>query len=337
MTTIRDVAALAKVSVATVSRVLNNKKYVNPDTEQKVLEAMKQLNYKPNSIARGLSGKKMNVIALIIPSIINPFFPELARGVEDIAHKHGYSVFLCNSDDQKSKEDSYIELLKSRSIDGIIFSSSQQDKEDIREFKNSKIPLVLMDRAVGTNGGSTVRANNKEGVKKAVEHLLQTGSSKIAHIYGPQNISTAKERLMMFEEIVSEYEWFTPTLMVPGDFSVEGGKEAIKTLMKRHPDIDGIFAGNDLMAIGALKQLHKLGIQVPEQITVCGFDGIQTTQMTHPEISTVAQPIYEMGKVAAKILINKIEGVTDDKVIHEFDVQLIKRESTARKIFSKTE
>lgn len=337
MTTIRDVATLAKVSVATVSRVINKKKYVHSDTEQKVLQAMKQLNYKPNSIARGLSGKSMNVIGLIIPSIINPFFPELARGVEDVAHKHGYTVILCNSDDQKSKEKSYIELLKSRSIDGIIFSSSTLSHDDVGKIKDNKIPLVLMDRAGNSDKYSTIRINNKEGVKLAVDHLLQEGCSKIAHIYGPQDISTARERLKMFEEIASVYEWYTPTLMVPGNFSIEGGRKAVEMLIDRHPDVDGIFAGNDLMAVGALKQLHQLGIKVPDQIIICGFDGIQISQMTHPELSTVAQPIYEMGKKAAETLINEIEGLTAGNQIHEFDVQLIKRDSTARKSNFKNE
>jgi LacI family transcriptional regulator len=326
--TIRDVARLAGVSVATVSRVINNRGYINRETEKKVREAMQKLQYEPNQVARGLAGKRTMTIALILPDISNPFFPELARAVEDVAGRNGYTVILCNSDDLGTKEKSYIEVLRKKYIDGIIFASNTLGTEEIEQMREYNIPLVMLDRAPSTDGCSVVRAKNREGARLAVNHLLEVGCKKIAHIYGPPELHTAKNRLIGYEETVKAYPWYSPTLMVPGYFTIEGGMKATATLLKVHPDVDGIFAGNDSMAIGVLKELHRLGIDVPNKVAVCGFDGINLTKITQPELTTIAQPIYEMGKIAGDILIKKINGLMDDDCIYELDVSLIKRGST---------
>ncbi|MGC5324323.1 LacI family DNA-binding transcriptional regulator [Brevibacillus sp. SYSU BS000544] len=330
MATIRDVAKLAGVSVATVSRVLNKNGYVNIETEQKVTNAIKQLQYEPNAVARGLAGKQTGTIALILPDISNPFFPEVARGVEDVAHSHGYTVILCNSDDQGSKERSYIEVLKKKYIDGIIFASSTLEDEDITQMRKSNIPLVLLDRAPNKESCSVVRVKNYEGAQLAVQHLLEIGCNRIAHIYGPQDMITARQRLSGYEDAVKSFDWFSPSLMVEGNFRIDGGQQAIETLINRHPDIDGLFAGNDLMAVGAVKALTRLGKKVPEDIAVIGFDGIGLTEIVEPELTTIAQPIYEMGRLAATTLIQKITGERIDNQIRELDVKLIVRDSTNR-------
>lgn len=330
LATIRDVAKLAGVSVATVSRVLNKNGYVNIETEQKVTNAIKQLQYEPNAVARGLAGKQTGTIALILPDISNPFFPEVARGVEDVAHSHGYTVILCNSDDQGSKERSYIEVLKKKYIDGIIFASSTLEDEDITQMRKSNIPLVLLDRAPNKESCSVVRVKNYEGAQLAVQHLLEIGCNRIAHIYGPQDMITARQRLSGYEDAVKSFDWFSPSLMVEGNFRIDGGQQAIETLINRHPDIDGLFAGNDLMAVGAVKALTRLGKKVPEDIAVIGFDGIGLTEIVEPELTTIAQPIYEMGRLAATTLIQKITGERIDNQIRELDVKLIVRDSTNR-------
>lgn len=329
MPTIRDVAALAKVSVATVSRVINKKGYVSAKSEQAVLRAMEQLNYEPNSVAQVLAGKKMRAIALVLPDISNPFFPELARAVEDVAHKRGFTVFLCNSDGDEDKERAYVEALRRRSIDGIIFAASKISEDAVREMKKANTPLVMMDRATMEGNYSNVRSNNQAGAQLAVEHLLRQGCRKIAHIHGPLDILTARVRQEVYEEQVRRFDWFAPTLMEPGYFSIAGGRIAVKQLMSRHPDIDGIFAGNDLMAIGALKELHLMDVQVPQQIKICGYDGIQYTEVAEPEITTIVQPIYEMGAMASRILLDKIEGIINHDELYELDVELVERASTA--------
>ncbi|NGQ96707.1 LacI family transcriptional regulator [Brevibacillus sp. SYP-B805] len=331
MATIRDVAKLAGVSVATVSRVLNKNGYVNNKTEEKVLKAIAQLNYEPNAVARGLAGKQTGTIALILPDIANPFFPEMARGVEDVAQAYGYTVILCNSDDQGHKEKSYIEMLKKKYIDGIIFASNTLGQADVEQMRRNNIPLVVLDRAPTRQLCSVIRSQNYEGARLAVRHLLEMGCRKIAHIYGPQELITAKKRLLGYEESVKHFPWYTPSLMVPGHFRVDGGLRAVKELFEKHPDIDGIFCGNDLMAIGALKGLYQLGVRVPEDVALIGFDGIGLTEITQPELSTVAQPIYEMGSLAAKVLIETIEtGVTEPR-LYELEVALVARDSTKRR------
>jgi LacI family transcriptional regulator len=331
MATIRDVAKLAGVSVATVSRVLNKNGYVNKETEQKVMKAIEQLHYEPNAVARGLAGKRTGTIALILPDITNPFFPEMARGVEDVAHAHGYTVILCNSDDQGHKERSYIEVLKKKYIDGIIFASHTLGQEDVEQMRRSKIPLVVLDRAPNQQLCSVIRSRNFEGAKRAVRHLLDVGCKKIAHIYGPQDLITAKERLLGYEEAVRNFPWYSPSLLVPGFFRVDGGLQAVKELLQKHPDVDGIFAGNDLMAIGALKGLHQLGVRVPDDVALIGFDGIGLTEMTQPELSTIAQPIYDMGALAARMLIGKIEQGSEEVRLCELEVTLVQRDSTRRR------
>jgi LacI family transcriptional regulator len=330
LATIRDVARLAGVSVATVSRVLNKNGYVNKETEQKVAKAIEQLSYEPNAVARGLAGKRTGTIALILPDISNPFFPEIARGVEDAAQAHGFTVILCNSDDLGQKEKSYIEVLKKRYIDGIIFASNTLGPDDAEQMNRNKIPMVVLDRAPSSQVCSVVRSKNCEGAKLAVNHLLDAGCKKIAHIYGPQEYITAKERLDGYEAAVRRFPWFSPSLMVPGYFRIDGGVQAVEELLAKHPDVDGIFAGNDLMAIGALKGLHRMGISVPDDVAICGFDGVGLTEITEPELTTVAQPIYEMGALAARVLIETIEKGLKDARVYELDVKLVQRNSTRR-------
>ncbi|OLN26714.1 LacI family DNA-binding transcriptional regulator [Desulfosporosinus metallidurans] len=330
MATIRDVARLAGVSVATVSRVINQKDSVNSETAGQVLKAIEQLQYEPNAVARGLAGKKMGIIALILPDILNPFFPALARGVEDVAHKKGLTVILGNSDDLGLKESSYIKVLKKKYVDGFIIASNTIREEDVESLKREGIPVVLLDRGLNTATCPVIRSNNREGAKLALHHLMEQGCQRIAHIYGPQEFFTARERLLGYEEVVGELEGYSPSLMVSGNFDIESGRKAVEQLLARHPDVDGIFAGNDLMAVGALKALHERGIRVPEEVKVCGFDGIGLTEITEPELTTVAQPIYEMGGLAARILLDEIERGIRENTIIELDVTLIPRKSTQK-------
>ncbi len=330
MATIRDVARLAGVSVATVSRVINQKDSVNSETAGQVLKAIEQLHYVPNAVARGLAGKKMGIIVLILPDILNPFFPALARGVEDVAHKKGLTVILGNSDDLGIKESSYIKVLREKYVDGFIFASNTIREEDVESLRNDRIPIVLLDRGLNTASCPVIRSNNREGAKLAVQHLIVQGCQKIAHIYGPQEFITARDRLLGYEEVAGRLKGYSPSLMVSGNFDIESGRKAVEQLIARHPDLDGIFAGNDLMAVGALKALHDRGIRVPEQVKVCGFDGIGLTEITEPELTTVAQPVYEMGALAARILLDEIESGIRENTLRELDVRLIPRKSTRK-------
>lgn len=330
MATIRDVAQLSGVSVSTVSRVLNKSGYVNQETEHKVNLAIQTLQYEPSAVARGLASKRSRTIALILSNMMNPFFPELARAVEEVARTFGYTVFFGSSDDQADKEQAYIEIFRQRYVDGIIFSSHTLGMDEALRLNSSHIPYIVLDRAPSDEVCSVVRSNNRAGARLAVQHLLDRGCSKIAHICGPQGIRTAQERLRGYEDIVKHLPWYSPSLLIPGNFLLDGGITAAEQMMERHPDVDGVFVGNDLMAVGVLKSLLRMGIQVPEQVAICGFDGIQLTEATEPEITTVAQPIYELGALATRLLIQKINGEAVANSLHELDVTLIPRASTRK-------
>lgn len=331
MATIRDVAKLSGVSVATISRVLNKNGYVTPETEIKVTNAIKELNYTPNAVARGLASKRTNTIALVVPDITNPFFSELARAVEDAAKHYGYTLNLCNSDNEESKEKSYFDILKDRYIDGIIIASDTSVYQR-HYLKNSKIHLVTIDQTPSNDSSVVVTSKNVQGAELAVKHLLEIGCKKIAHICGPKEFQPSKDRLRGYEQVAKLQEWYSPSLIVQGNFKIESGIKAVKTLFEQHPDIDGIFAGNDLMAIGAVKGLLQIGKKIPEDVAICGFDNINLTEIMEPEITTVAQSIYEMGTLAVELLMNKIsESTADDDIhTHELDVALIKRRSTKK-------
>ncbi len=221
--TIRDVAKLTGVSVSTVSRYLNKSGYVNAETEQLIKAAIEKLNYAPNQVARGLAGKKTKTFALILPDISNLFFSDLARAVEDVAATYGYTVIFGNSDDQIVKEKRYIETLKQKYIDGIIFASNTFGHDDAEMLTKARHSLRRLDRGPSEQkDASVVRSKNKEGAVMAVQHLLDVGCRKIAHIYGPQHLIPAKERLIGFEQSVQVFDWYSPTLLEPGDFRIAG-------------------------------------------------------------------------------------------------------------------
>jgi LacI family transcriptional regulator len=333
MATIRDVAKIAGFSVATVSRVINQSGYVNKDTENKIKESMLQLQYTPNSFARGLASKKSDTIALIIPDITNPFFPELARAVEDTAKSFGYTLILGNSDGHEDKAFQYVNIFKQRFIDGVIFASHQLRESEVTQLTDLGIPVVTLDRAFDASITPSIQVNNYRGAVMATEHLIQIGCKKIAHISGLNKLNTATERYNGYIDTLKKNNLFNPALIVQGDFTIESGLKAAQTLLKEQPDIDGIFSANDLMAVGALKTLLRSGKKVPDDIALIGFDGITLMSLIEPEISTIAQPIYEMGSLAARQLINMIRDKTplNEKVVKQLDTQLIVRASTIMK------
>ncbi|WP_042146603.1 LacI family DNA-binding transcriptional regulator [Paucisalibacillus sp. EB02] len=327
MTTIREVAKKAGVSVATVSRVINQNGYVKDSTFEKVQEAIKELNYRPSAIAVSLNNKKTKTIGLILPDITNPFFPELAKAVEEVANNYGYTMILCNSSGTVKNEIDQIELLQSKYVDGIILASDSFVEKD---YKDVNLPMVLLDRGANPKN-SSIRVNNFYGGVLATEHLLEQGCIKIAHLAGPKHVFTGQQRLEGYRSVVESMKWFDEKLVAYANYQLDDAITATKELLNKNKGIDGIFAGNDLMAIGCIKAIHSFGLSVPEDIAVIGFDGISLTNMIIPELSTIKQPIYEMGKEATNQIIKEIEGNHKESRDIEFDVTLIQRESTNRK------
>jgi LacI family transcriptional regulator len=322
--TIRDVAKRAGVSVATVSRVLNETSYVHADTKAAVIKAIKELNYKPNYVARSLYKKSSRLIGLILPDITNPFFPELARAVEDVAHQYGYTVVLCNSDGDLEKEKNYLDVLTQNHADGLIVTTNRQNNVN---YIDLDIPVVALDRTLHESIPE-VRADHYGGGKMATELLIQRGCTFIAHVRGPSQLGPADERCRGFvnaaEQAGIAYH------IVESQFDIPISEQTVSELLDTYPQIDGIFAGNDLIAVAAVKVALKRGISIPEELQVVGFDGIPLSACYYPAITTIVQPIYEMGKWATELLIQLITKKNIAAKTHCFPVKLAERETTKR-------
>ncbi|WP_026702145.1 LacI family DNA-binding transcriptional regulator [Salibacterium aidingense] len=327
MTTIKDVAKLADVSVATVSRVLNNNGYVNEDTKKKVVEAMEELKYKPNSVARSLFKKESNTVGLIVPDIMNPFFPELARVVEDIMNDHGYTIILCNSDENPEKEAHYLDVLKRKYVDGVLIVTNTLERRHIADWE---LPLVGLDRPLGDIAPS-VYSDNFQGACEAVTYLTELGCRHIAHIRGPHQITNAQQRFAGYKQMMEEAGVYREELVADGDYHWEAAEKAATSLLKEHPYVDGIFAGNDVMAFGVMKAAAKAGRSIPEDLQVIGFDGIHLSEMMSPGLTTMTQPMYNMGKKASELLFELIRGSDSTSDPEPFRAKLLERNSTRNK------
>ncbi|WP_041086781.1 LacI family DNA-binding transcriptional regulator [Jeotgalibacillus soli] len=321
MATIRDVARKSGVSVATVSRVLNEKGYVHEDTRKKVEKAIEILQYKPNNVARSLFKKTSKTIGFLIPDITNPFFPQLVRAVEDVMYPAGYTTILFNSDENLNHEIEYIEGMTSKYIDGFIIASNTLHWEHLHLLN---VPVIALDRHIDSRISSVV-IDNYTGAVEALEFMFSRGCKNIAHLEGPNYIYTAQERKKAYLNVMKEKN--LPVLLQQGNYELEQAMIKTMHLLSEHPNIDGLFAGNDVMAIGALKAAHKLGIQVPKQLSIMGFDGIEWGETVTPELTTMQQPIYEMGRKAAELLLARIHEQDLEVEHHILPVNIKKRNS----------
>lgn len=309
-TTIKDVAQEAGVSIATVSRVLNEQSGVSKELVEQVKTAVQKLHYQPNAIARALKNSESRSIGLIIPDIENPFFPALVRGVEDAMQEIGYAVILCNTDGQADAEQRYIKFLLSKQVDGILFVGNLNFEHN-PWLGALPVPMVLLDRKILGAPFSTVMVDNELGAFMAVEHLIKQGRHHIAIISGKSQspisidrVSGAVRALTMYGYPCSEQN------ILNSSFTFEGGYQAVSQLITSKSLFDGIFAANDMMAIGAIECLTKYGRQVPDDVAVVGFDDIRLATWYKPSLTTIRQPVYEMGQVAVKSL---LEQLTDGK------------------------
>lgn len=302
-------ARQAQVSKSTVSRVLNNLPVVNAETRRRVLEAMKELSYTPNAMARGLSIKRSRTIGLVLSDITNPFLTEVARGVEDIMNGYSYNVILCNTDGRVEKEAAYTRLLLEKRVDGIIYTSVKIEATDLSELRRYGIPFVLAGRALPNFDSDLVIVDDELGGFQATQHLLELGHRRIGYIRGTPGASATEDRQKGYERALTQAEVeVDPDLIVEGDFKQEGGYKAAKTLLSLPERPTAIFAANDFMAIGALEALYEANLRVPEDIALVGFDDISFARLHTIQLTTVAQPKYELGAIAARLLLGRIEG-----------------------------
>lgn len=332
MSTIKDVAKKAGVSLATVSRVINGTANVSEAKKKNILEAIKELNFEPNEVARSMIKKSSKSIGLIIPSIINPYFNQIAEAVENTANRHSYKTILCNSNGDFEKEKAYISSLQLNNIDGFLIISENVELERFLECMH--VPVVVLDRYIPTKNYqelkySIVKTDNYLGGKMAAQHLIDCGCRRIAHIRGPEDSLIATDRVRGFQNVLNENHM--DYLILASSYTFEDGLEASYRLLHEHPEIDGVFAGNDLIGISLIKAAYNQHRKIPEQLQIIGYDNILFSELVTPSLTTIAQPINMIGETATKLLLSKISGKSPENEKIILPIKLIQRETTIRK------
>jgi LacI family transcriptional regulator len=326
MTTIKDIAKRANVSVSTVSNVINNKKNVKPETRERVLDVINEYGFQPKSVARSLKTKKTLTIGIIMPDITNQFFTETTRGIEDTANKYGYNVILCNTDENVNKEIEYLNTLYNKDVDGIIFVGTCETQH--MDQNRKRTPIVVIDRKLGENMTSVVVDNVKGGFI-ATKHLLERKKSEIILLTGSLSTSTYFERMTGYlNALRSEKFEYNELLVNECEASFQGGYNTIQSILNKNVNIQSIFAVSDMIAIGAMRALIEKGKRIPEDVLIVGYDDIIISSMFIPSLTTVRQPKYEMGQRAVELLIDKIEGKSQRNERIILEPELIIREST---------
>jgi len=313
-----DVARLAKVSQAMVSYVLTDKPHarISDETRRRVLEACDQLGYVPNVLARGLRSGRTSTIGLVIPDNSNPFFAEMARAIETAGFNQGYSVILCNSDNDIKKEAAYIDTLLAKQVDGMIFISSGASHETLDKLQDSPIPVVIVDRDVSPTLVNSVVIDNLQGGYLATRHLIDLGHTIIGCIAAPVQIRPSYQRVEgYFKALLEAGLPLDHVYAVPGNFRIASGEAAMDRLLSLEPRPTAVFACNDLMAIGAFQSLRKHNLQVPGDISMVGFDDTPLMQAIAPALTTIAQPITDIAANAIDILIKRLALEADGKKI----------------------
>ncbi|EZP60467.1 MULTISPECIES: catabolite control protein A [Exiguobacterium] len=316
--TIYDVAREAAVSMATVSRVVNGNPNVKPSTRKKVQDAIEQLGYRPNAVARGLASKKTTTVGVIVPDISNIFFADLARGIEDVATMYKYNIILCNSDQNREKEIHLLNTLLGKQVDGIIFMGGRLHEDLVREFKTSPVPIVLAATLNQDYDLPAVNIDYESAAHDAVKSLIDRGHERIGFITGPleQQINGEKKFAGYRRALEEANLPFSEQNVVLGNYTYDSGMKAMNQLLELGEDCPrAIFAGTDEMALGVIHALQDAGHRVPEDFEVIGHDNTRLATMIRPKLTTVVQPMYDIGAVSMRLLtkiLNKEEIETND-------------------------
>ena len=313
MTTIADVARRAGVSKVTVSRVINDAGNVHPATRDRVERAIQELHYLPSVAARSLRNKRTNALALIVPDITNPFWTTIARGVEDAAHEWGYSVLLCNTDENPEKQRHYIDVVIRQRVDGVIIAPYSSDAQHLKRLRERSIPTVAIDRRIDGWEVDTVTGDSFSGAYALVRHLIDLGHRRIAVISGPQTASSAQDRVLGYLYAL-EKAGIKPDerLILRGEFRSTDGEALTYELLDQGLQFTAIFAGNNAIAMGVLTALGNRGLHIPKDISLVCFDDIPYLSHILPFLTAAVQPAYEMGLQAAQLLLGRLGGTAQD-------------------------
>lgn len=327
--TIYDVAREASVSMATVSRVVNGNPNVKPSTRKKVLDTIELLGYRPNAVARGLASKKTTTVGAIIPDISSMFFADLARGIEDIATMYNYNIILANSDRNKEKEVKLINTMLEKQVDGILFMGGHISEDHIKQFTSTSVPFVLASTYDETNTVPSVNIDNEMAAFEATKFLLDQDNKHPAFIYGHDDTRISQFKFEGYKRALREYGVeIKQDFIVNVDYSYDSGIVAVKQLMELTERPTAVFVASDEMALGVIHGAQDLGFKVPEDLEVFGFNNTRLARMVRPTLSTIVQPMYDIGAVSMRLLtkyMNK-EEVEEKNVI--LPHRIIERDST---------
>lgn len=331
MSSMKDVAKLAGVSVSTVSRVINQNIPVDEETKRRVKEAIRKLNYKPNLLAKGLRLRSGRVIGLVVPDFVPLHaFANIIKYTEESALQHDFNLILGNNHDNPDIEERFIDNLIRRSVDGIIFSRVSDESRVLKILHKRDIPIVVIDRALEDESVPSVVINNYRAGELSAEHLVSLGHKHIVCITGPLNITLCRERVKGFKQVLMDHNiGFYEECIFEGDFKLEAGMRGIASLLRSHEKITAVWAHNDIMAAGVIKELHKRGMKVPDDMSVIGMDDTSLANMITPALTTIKQPFKEMSEKAVEMIIRqKVDDVMLDKKI-VLETSLVIRETTA--------
>jgi|YNPMSStandDraft_1061717.scaffolds.fasta_scaffold45383_2 LacI family transcriptional regulator len=309
MTTIYDIARVVGVSPATVSRALSGSNRVKEETRRKIMETAERLNYTPNYLARGLKKKKTDTIALIISDVTNPFFTNLARGVEDTASRYGFNTIFCNTDENQDKEAAYIDLMLKKMVDGLVISSCGSGKT-LLPLKEKGIPVVLVDRKIERFRWDCVVGDSEGGAYALVRHLIEVhGYREVGMLAGPAAISTSAERIAGYKRALSDFGIPAhPDFLHIGLYKEDFGYRMTREFLERGKIPRALFAGNNFIAIGVVRAAREFGLRIPEDLALVTFDDLELASLLVPFFTVARQPAYTMGSLATQFLLERIGG-----------------------------
>jgi LacI family transcriptional regulator len=328
--TMKDIAVRAGVSVVTVSRAFNDKPDISRETRELILQIARELDYTPDGLAKSLVTRKTRTIGILIPNNIDSFYAEVVQGIGDECLERGYSIILCNTHDSAEKELEYIRLLREKRVEGMLIYPVQEDERYIEELKNCPIPFVFLNRHTDALKCDYVINDNVYGAYSAVNHLIQRGHRRITYICAKPTASSGKERIAGCKMAVTENGLPSNALsVVTCDETIESCYNIIKELISKDINLGAIFVWDDRLAIGVIKAIFEVGMRIPQDIAVVGYDDIESSEYLFPSLTTIRQPTYQIGETAAHILVDKLEaeGVIEIKEI-VLKPELVIRETT---------
>ncbi|SFS53006.1 LacI family DNA-binding transcriptional regulator [Paenibacillus sp. BC26] len=333
--TIYDVAREAGVSIAAVSQVINGKGKISEERRASIISVMEQLNYKPSLIASALTGKKTYTLGLLIPDISNPFFAEIARAVEDQGDVHGYSLVICSTDNKDERVERYLTLLGQKSVDGIIIGTGMDSGELLDLLLKKSIPLAVIAREMPGHDLATVVVDDYEGGRMAARHLLGLGHTRMAVLAEHRKVISSRERIRGFQDEVVEAGLQLPEYMVKmnGRDLVNDGRRSASELLRYADRPTAVFCCNDLLAIGALQAAKEMGVRVPEELSIVGFDNTILATVTDPPLTTVSQPTEQMGQLVVDLVLSKNDAAKPGEPKRVMlKPELVVRQSTGKPI-----